>query len=216
MFTKEQLEAEIPLSQSIKELLERLGYPTYTYYYRKIREDCDAFGLKLPSYNYAPVNRKRVELDQVFCLNSRYRNRDRIKRLMVEHFDVELRCSECGLADEWNDKPITLQLDHINGKNSDNRLENLRLLCPNCHSQTPTYSGRKNRLPSVLCAECGLPTRSRRSTYHRECRTTRPERNKILWPDSPQLRAMVAESNYSEVGRRLGVSGNAVKKRLNR
>jgi 5-methylcytosine-specific restriction endonuclease McrA len=51
------------------------------------------------------------------------------------------RCQICGIS-EWHGKPITLQLDHINGINNDNRYENLRLICPNCHSQTITYAGR--------------------------------------------------------------------------
>ena len=49
------------------------------------------------------------------------------------------KCKECGISEKWNNKPIILHLDHINGINNDNRLENLRFLCPNCHSQTDTY-----------------------------------------------------------------------------
>jgi len=57
---------------------------------------------------------------------------------------MEDKCVECGIGNEYNGKPITLELDHINGDNLDNKLENLRILCPNCHSQTPTYKS-KNR-----------------------------------------------------------------------
>ena len=63
-------------------------------------------------------------------------------------------CSECGIT-EWNGKPITLELDHIDGHHYNNDISNLRLLCPNCHSQTPTYraknkgNGRPNRYASV-------------------------------------------------------------------
>ena len=50
-------------------------------------------------------------------------------------------CEECGLA-VWNGRPIPLELDHVNGRYTDNRLENLRILCPNCHAQTPTYRAK--------------------------------------------------------------------------
>ena len=53
----------------------------------------------------------------------------------------EYKCSVCNIK-EWNDKPINLDLDHINGDTFNNALENLRFLCPNCHSQTNTYKGR--------------------------------------------------------------------------
>lgn len=63
------------------------------------------------------------------------------KRLIEEGYFINV-CSECGIKDTWNNKKIVLQLDHINGINNDHRLENIRLLCPNCHSQTDTWCGR--------------------------------------------------------------------------
>jgi len=67
---------------------------------------------------------------------------DKLKKRLVKEGILEYNCSSCGIGDEWNGKPITLQLDHINGVNNDHRLDNLRMLCPNCHSQTDTWCGR--------------------------------------------------------------------------
>lgn len=64
-----------------------------------------------------------------------------IKRRLVCEGLLENRCSECGL-DSWLGEPLTIQIDHINGIRNDHRLENLRMLCPNCHSQTETYGRR--------------------------------------------------------------------------
>jgi 5-methylcytosine-specific restriction endonuclease McrA len=80
--------------------------------------------------------------DQVFVVNSPvicgYRV---IRRLLRNGWKFE--CAECGLV-EWRGKPLKLHLDHKNGINNDNRLDNVRLLCPNCHSQTGTYCRRKD------------------------------------------------------------------------
>lgn len=67
-------------------------------------------------------------------------------------FDLIPYKCECGNEGEWRGKPLSLQIDHINGVNNDNRLENLRFLCPNCHSQTETFAGKslkKARKPKV-------------------------------------------------------------------
>jgi hypothetical protein len=67
-------------------------------------------------------------------------NTSALKKYLKEN--VKDECFECGLGNEWNCKPITLQLDHIDGNSDNNNLDNLRLLCPNCHSQTETYGSK--------------------------------------------------------------------------
>lgn len=62
---------------------------------------------------------------------------------------IEEKCKECGLSETWNGKPLTLQLEHMSGDSTDDRLENLCWLCPNCHSQTETYTGKANRKKPV-------------------------------------------------------------------
>jgi 5-methylcytosine-specific restriction endonuclease McrA len=72
------------------------------------------------------------------------RDRQHIKRRLVKDGLLEARCRECGL-DDWRGDPLSLELHHINGVGHDNRLENLALLCPNCHSQTDSWGGRNCR-----------------------------------------------------------------------
>ena len=66
------------------------------------------------------------------------------KNTVALDYDFIYKCHICGI-DEWNDKAIVLQLDHINGVKRDNRIENLRFLCPNCHSQTDTFAGKNKK-----------------------------------------------------------------------
>lgn len=61
------------------------------------------------------------------------------RRLLVER---NYTCEECGIGNEYNGKPLSLELDHIDGNNCNNKIENLRILCPNCHSQTPTHRSK--------------------------------------------------------------------------
>jgi len=77
---------------------------------------------------------------EIFCEASRVLGRSLRSRARSRL--VPQCCAFCGNAGEWQGRPLTLQLDHANGRYDDNRLENLRWLCPNCHSQTPTFAGR--------------------------------------------------------------------------
>jgi len=77
--------------------------------------------------------------EKVFVVGSLITGRGLLPRLL--RLGWSYVCSVCGIA-EWRGRALTLHVDHINGKHYDNRLENLRFLCPNCHSQTPTYGNR--------------------------------------------------------------------------
>lgn len=77
---------------------------------------------------------------EIFNINSFYSTEVLKSRIKKDEL-LDYKCSECGI-DTWQGQQITLDLDHVNGINSDNRLENLRFLCPNCHSLTHTYKGR--------------------------------------------------------------------------
>ena len=85
----------------------------------------------------------KYTLAEILVKNSTYANISRLKERLLRETDMEYKCAICGIV-EWLDKPLSLHLDHINGVNNDHRIENLRFLCPNCHSQTPTYAGKNH------------------------------------------------------------------------
>jgi len=87
--------------------------------------------------------RRGLPLGAVFCERSRVFGRSR-RKYASRHLRAS-RCAVCGLAAQWSGMPLTLQLDHVNGIYDDNRFENLRWLCPNCHSQTATFAGKGKR-----------------------------------------------------------------------
>ncbi len=92
--------------------------------------------------------KKLIPLAEMLVENSPHSRRNLKKRLIKEGL-LTHSCALCHQGPEWNGKPLVLALDHENGINNDNRLSNLRLLCPNCHSQTDTFAGRNSRRRKV-------------------------------------------------------------------
>lgn len=92
-------------------------------------------------------------LEKVMVKNSTY-GRSHLKKRIIQNKLIEYRCSCCGIGPEWNGKPMPLILDHINGLNNDNRIENLRFVCSNCDSQLDTYKSRNRKMMQAQrCAD---------------------------------------------------------------
>lgn len=89
---------------------------------------------------------KKYELSDILIENSTFEYSSKLKKKLLSAGLLTYECSNinCNVTNSWLEQPLVLQLDHINGINNDNRIENLRLLCPNCHSQTTTFC-RQNK-----------------------------------------------------------------------
>ena len=103
---------------------------------------------------------KTIENDKIFVAESGYKHNHILKRKLLLDFDRRYECNACknihfveqeGVL-TWMNKPVELQLDHINGKNDDNRIENLRFLCALCHAQTSTYAGGNTKKRKAIQA----------------------------------------------------------------
>lgn len=152
MKTKQEIESAAKESFSYAQVLKKLNLnPTggnYKILKRKLKEmgiDISHFTgqshLKGKTHDWS----KKTPLEEILKKESNYQSYKLKNRLIKENLLLN-KCDECGFIDTWNGKPINHHLDHINGDNTDNRIENLRLLCPNCHSQTETYAGKNKNL----------------------------------------------------------------------
>jgi hypothetical protein len=153
-FTEEQIKDAVQQSLSIASVCRVLGirpcggnYKTLHHKIKKWSIDTSHFtgqgwnvGLKFNPHPKQPLN-------EILVQNSSYLTGTKLKKRLINEGLKKNVCEVCDL-DSWMDKPIILELNHINGNNLDHRLENLQILCPNCHSQTSTHRG-KNKLSAL-------------------------------------------------------------------
>ena len=140
-------------SETLVEMYKNIGFHGYlrgglykTIKQRILEEGLDVNEIlnrsKKAMAKHLACHRKRKDTDEYLVLGSKIRTTDLKRRLINEGY-VANACSKCGLGPEWDSLPLTFHLHHKNGNSRDNRLENLCLLCPNCHSQTDTYCSKK-------------------------------------------------------------------------
>lgn len=156
-------------------------------------------------------NDTKLDLVDILVENSTY-PRVHLKRQLIENHIIDNKCSECFVSGTWNNKPLSLQLDHINGVNNDNRIDNLRLLCPNCHSQTSTFS-RRNIKVKHKCLNCGVKI-SKKYTRCKKCSCVENGiKSRKFEITKEELINLIKQHPMTKVGEILGVSDNAVRKR---
>ena len=136
-FTKKELKELAQQSHSYKELLMLLGYAsTNGNTYKTVQKRIENYEIDV-SHFQERHSIVRTE-DNVFCENSTATQKV-LREWYYKGNYIPYKCALCGIED-WQGKPLVFTLDHINGVNGDNRLENLRWICPNCDRQLPTYS----------------------------------------------------------------------------
>lgn len=130
-FTKEEFQQIVESSTSMREIENQLGYFGKGDNSEIIKNKCLEYGISLAHLTgTSHMKTKRTE-ENVFCEKSTA-NQTTLRRWYEKGNYTEYKCSICGQAPFWNGKALTLTLDHINGINNDDRLENLRWVCPNC------------------------------------------------------------------------------------
>jgi transposase-like protein len=146
-WTEEDMLTAIRSSFTFADVLRKLGLQVRPGNYRTVKKfanenDIDLSHLKKRATGCGKAHGKggvkKKDLSEILVEGSTY-NRCHLKSRLLKEGILKNKCSECGLSETWNGKEIKMVLDHINGVNDDNRLKNLRMLCPNCNSQQKTF-----------------------------------------------------------------------------
>lgn len=226
-YPKDKLEKIVQESYNFNDVLRKLGYSTvggrnHWTIQKRIAE------LNIDTAHFTSVKGKRRTDEELFVENSDAVNNVVRKRFKKGDY-APYKCDICGQSSNWNGKPLTLILDHKNGNNTDNRLDNLHWVCPNCNSQLGTtgfhgvrkYDSYGNKLSEETymksnihnyCAECGCEI-TLKAVYCKKCYTKRMTRDiKTLPVTRKELKYKIRSMPFVLIGKEYGVTDNSIRK----
>lgn len=217
-WSKSRLESTVSFANCWFNWLELLNVPKRGSNYKTLKKKAKEYNIDTSHFNYEysrTHNGLRIlknksnkdifkEQSNIYAKNLK---REYISRIL----NGDYKCEICGIS-EWNHKQIVLQIHHINGVFNDNRIENLQLLCPNCHSQTDNYRGKNNKRNVKYCLDCGKEI-NRKSTYCSSC-AAKLFHSKVK--DRPSKEMLISDfkeiGSFCGIGLKYGVTDNAVRK----
>ena len=219
----EQLIQYVNSSTCYKQILEKLGYRACSGSVQQLlRERLRAENISTEHFT-APTGDKITKrtVENTFC---EYSTADQktLRKKYIQGDYSEYKCSICGQEPMWYGKPLTLILDHINGINNDDRLENLRWVCPNCNQQLETTNGKnikrlreagllaQVKAKKYYCMDCGKELSSNSATRCSECAS---KASRIVErPSRDELKNLIRNKPFTAIGAMYGVADNSVRK----
>ena len=161
--SKDELMQLVKISINIGDMLAKLGYKNkggsnWTNLSKRLKNECVDISHFHSINNTTGIIKWTLEhktrsLESVLVEHSNY-PRGNLKRRLMKSGLLKNECGICNLPPIWNNKKLVMVLDHINGINDDNRLDNLRLICPNCNSQMDTFAGKNCKKELKKCKIC--------------------------------------------------------------
>jgi hypothetical protein len=209
---KEILENVIKESRTYTETLKKLGLRAAGGNFKTLKNNIEKYKLDVTHFDAANVRKEKLgdyqklfikkELSECLIENSTY-NRCQLKERLYNEGFKEKKCELCGQDENWNGGKMSLILDHINGVWNDNRIENLRIVCPNCNATLPTHCGKQK-------------SKYRKDEYRKKINENKIQyylsKRKVERPEYQVLIKEIDEIGYSATGRKYGVSDNAIRK----
>ena len=225
-FSEQEVRAAVADSRSYAEALRRLWVARGRRSHRTIRKYVEQVW-RIPVDHFEArrggSSGRAVPLADVLVEGSTY-HRGHLKRRLLAEGIKRPECEMCGQGEMWRGHRMSLVLDHINGVHDDHRLDNLRILCPNCNATLDTHCGRhKTRKhhdrPCPTCREIFRPSTGGQRYCSPSCagrgernRRAQVARRRVARPPYEQLVREIDALGYLGAGRKYGVSDNAIRK----
>lgn len=157
-WSKERIESVIADCDSLSQVLEKLNIPRAGNNTATLRKKLEEFNIDYSHFTYGAKGIENYVPVKEYLGTGKYIQTTKLKEKLIKEGLKKNECEnpKCPCKNGyWLDNPLICQLHHINGNNRDNRLENLQMLCPNCHSQTDNYCGQANKAVKYFCELCG-------------------------------------------------------------
>lgn len=213
-YSKEELEQIVQQSKSLKEVIDKLGYATHNgNNSTTVKKRLEQYSIDISHFTHsAPIKRNE---ENIFIENSTA-SQTTLRRWYLKGEYSPYVCSICGQKPVWQGKELTLILDHIDGKNHNNQLNNLRWVCPNCNQQLETTGYKQMRSDTAhkfekkyYCVDCGKEI-SEKANRCIECQAK--NRRAVEWPTREELKQKIRYQSFVSLGKEYGVSDKAIAK----
>ncbi len=218
---KEELSRIVKESETLTEVLDKMGLRSAGGNYKTLKKYLGLYGIDVSHFDSEKVRFEKIRdyfrktkkpMVEILVENSSF-SRGTLKLRLYEEGIKKKACELCGQNELWMGKKMSLILDHINGVHNDNRLENLRVVCPNCNATLDTHCGKHRSMRSMKLKALGLkedidfrrlPTEGKRLSGIKRRKVERPPVEEVL--------EQVKKNGFLATGRKYGVSDNAIRK----
>lgn len=212
---KTLLEDLIKESNTLTEVLLKLKIRAAGSNYKTLKKYIKIYEIDISHFDSAKVIldklkntnlNKKTPIELILVFNSTFTSTSHLKeRLYKEGFKTR-KCEMCGQDENWNGNRMSLILDHINGIHNDNRLENLRIVCPNCNATLDTHCGKNNKKRKPVNNSDLFLTDKRIQNFIKK--------RKVIRPDYETLKEEVSKNGFLPTGKKYKVSDNAIRRWL--
>jgi ribosomal protein S27AE len=157
-YSEENLKNIISNSLTFREIFNKLGLDTHGNNYKTLHKYINKYNIDVSHFNVNAIQAKKllafnfnkIPIEIILVENSKYTSTNHLKNRLYDEGLKERICEKCGQGEIWHGEHMSLILDHIDGVPNNNKIENLRIVCPNCNATLPTFAGKNVRKKSIL------------------------------------------------------------------